>query len=581
MTDSSTDSNTSAKLKITKILIANRGEIAIRIARSIAELGLEGVAVFSEDDAGSLHCRQTRSVRPLKGRGASAYLNIDGIIEAAQSAGCEAIHPGYGFLSESADFARACEQAGVIFIGPDPETLDLFGDKQKALELARAHNVPVARGSAGGVDLDSAREFFASLGGKPAMLKAMAGGGGRGMRVLRNPEDLPGVLTGAVAEARAAFGRGEVYLEEYLENVRHIEVQIVADGRGALTHLGERECSLQRRNQKLIEYAPAPGLDPHLRDTIIAAALKLARARGYRNLGTFEFLVEAAGAKDSSFVFMEANPRLQVEHTVTEEIFGLDLVALQIRIAMGANLAQLGLAEAPTPRGQAMQLRLCAETITPEGDIKPAGGEITVFESPGGPGVRVDGYACQGYEPNPAFDSLLAKLIVFQSGSDFAALTRKTLRALGEFRIQGTPTNRDFLNNILKRPESRNGAFTTAFIEKHLDALVPTSPPEDEEAQRSVSSVSSSDSNDVQAPPGLLVIRAPVPGSVIRLNVQAGGEIKAGAALIILSAMKMEHEVPPKATELSKKFSSDPAILCGKIRRCCSYVRWKAWRIKI
>ncbi len=315
------------------LLVANRGEIAIRIIRAAADLGIRTVAVYSEDDAEALHTRVADEARPLSGRGVPPYLDIEGMIEVAREAGCDALHPGYGFLAENAAFARRCAEAGITFVGPAVEMLELFGDKTRARAAAAAAGVPVLRGPDGAVSLDEAREFFASLGaGGAMMIKAVAGGGGRGTRAVTDPDDIESTYERCRSEALGAFGNGDLYVEEMVSRARHIEVQILGDQHGAIAHLGERECSVQRRYQKIVEIAPAPNLPDALRGEIIEAALRLANSVGYTNLGTFEFLVDAGdGDGGQPFVFIETNARLQVEHTVTEQVTGVDIVQSQIR----------------------------------------------------------------------------------------------------------------------------------------------------------------------------------------------------------------------------------------------------------
>ncbi len=374
------------------ILIANRGEIAIRIARAAADLGIRTVGVFSTDDANALHVRATDGAHALPGRGAAAYLDRAAILKAARDNGCDAIHPGHGFLSENVAFAQDCADVGIVFIGPTPDTLAELGDKSRARDLARRLGVPMVPGSAGAVTLDQAKAFVAGLGANDAaMIKAIAGGGGRGMRAVHTIAEIDEAYARCRSEALSAFGNSDVYIERLVTRARHIEVQIIGDGRDVV-HAYERDCTLQRRNQKLIEIAPAPGLDASLRDAILKAAIAMARHFPYRGLGTFEFLVDAdAPASALAFYFMEANPRLQVEHTVTEGATGLDLVKIQIGIAQGQTLAQLGLdAPLPPPVGYAIQLRVNMETMTVKGDARPQGGVLARFEPPSGPGVRVD-----------------------------------------------------------------------------------------------------------------------------------------------------------------------------------------------
>ncbi len=350
------------------LLIANRAEIAIRVMRAAAELGIRTVAVFSNDDARSLHTRKADEARRLNGVGAAAYLDGEQIIEIAKQAGCDAIHPGYGFLSEKAGFARRCADQGIMFVGPRPEILELFGDKVQARSLAARCGIPLLRGTSGPTSLDEARDFFSSLGdGASMMIKAIAGGGGRGMRAVHRIENLDEAYKRCQSEARAAFANGDVYVEQLMPHARHIEVQIIGDLSGAVSHLWERECSVQRRNQKLVEVAPSPGLAPALRDRLTSAAVRMASEVRYDNLGTFEFLVNVAPSKndEAAFAFIEANPRLQVEHTVTEEVTGIDLVKLQLQLAAGRSLAELGMRQAdiPKPRGFAIQMRINMESM--------------------------------------------------------------------------------------------------------------------------------------------------------------------------------------------------------------------------
>jgi acetyl/propionyl-CoA carboxylase alpha subunit len=407
-------------MRFKKLLIANRGEIAIRIARAAADLGLPTVAIHSEDDATSLHARVADEAHQLPGQGAAAYLNIENVIAAAKATGADAIHPGYGFLAERADFARAVAAAGLTFVGPSPEHLDLFGDKAQARAAAIAAAVPIMRGLDHAITLEEAHAFFASLGEGGAMIiKAVAGGGGRGTRAVMAASEIDQAFKRCQSEAKAAFGREDVYVEEFIPRARHIEVQILGDGTGAVAHLGERECSVQRRFQKVVEIAPSPNLDNTLRQAIIEAAIRFARSVRYGNLGTFEFLVDTTGRPGAQpFIFIEANARLQVEHTVTEEVSGVDLVQTQIMLASGSRLSELGL-DAPVPlRGHAIQLRVNMETLRPDGNFRPGGGTLAVYEAPNGPGVRTDGFGYAGYKTSANFDSLLAKVIVHSPSRD-------------------------------------------------------------------------------------------------------------------------------------------------------------------
>ena len=396
-------------MPVTCLLIANRGEIAIRIARAAADLGIRSIAVFSEDDARSLHLHVADEAMPLLGVGPRAYLDAEQIVEAARQAGCDAVHPGYGFLSENAEFARRCAAAGLIFIGPRPEVLDLFGDKARARALAEQCEIPILPGTSGPTSLEEGRDFFQSLGpGAAIMVKAVAGGGGRGMRPVTDPAQLEEAFARCESEARAAFGTGEVYVERLIPKARHIEVQIVGDGKH-VSHLWERECTLQRRNQKIVEIAPSPTLNDFLRARITEAAVRMAEAVKYESLGTFEFLLDA-DSNDGTFAFIEAKPRLQVEHTVTEEVTGIDLVKTQIELADGDTLVDLALRqdEVARPHGYALQARINMEVLDASGNIRPSGGALATFEIPSGPGVRVDSFGSAGYVTNPSFDSLLA-----------------------------------------------------------------------------------------------------------------------------------------------------------------------------
>ncbi|MGH6996606.1 MAG: biotin carboxylase N-terminal domain-containing protein, partial [Phenylobacterium sp.] len=402
----------------------------------------------------------------LAGAGPAAYLDAAQILAAAQAHGCDMVHPGYGFLSENAAFARACAQAGVAFVGPSPETLELFGDKGAARSLAERCDVPILAGTHGGVTLAEARVFLESLGaGGAVMVKAVAGGGGRGMRPVRSAGELTEAFERCASEAQAAFGDGALYVEEFLPRARHVEVQIVGDGQ-VVSHLWDRECSLQRQRQKVVEIAPAANLPMETRERLFEAAVALGRAAHYRSLGTVEFLVDA-----ERVVFIEANPRLQVEHTVTEEVTGLDLVRLQIELARGRSLAELGLvqAEVPRPRGVALQARVNLETMTADGAAKPSGGVLTAYEPPSGPGVRVDGFGYGGYRTGTRFDSLLAKLIVH--APDLPAAAAKARRALSEFKIVGAATNIEFLQGLLAHPAVVSGEVHTRLIEERMDEL--------------------------------------------------------------------------------------------------------------
>ncbi|CFX26532.1 ATP-grasp fold [Syntrophomonas zehnderi OL-4] len=521
-------------MRMKNILIANRGEIAIRIARAAADLGLGAVAVYSADDDRSLHRRIADRSYALTGRGAGAYLDLEQIIIAAKDTNCDAIHPGYGFLSENATFARRCAEEGLTFIGPRPDLLELFGDKTAARSFAKRCGVPLLPGSAGPVSLEEAREFFLTLGRDASvMIKATLGGGGRGMRPVYKLADLDEAYARCQSEARSAFGLGDVYIEKLIRQPRHIEVQVIGDGKQVI-HLGERDCTMQRRSQKIIEVAPSKALTPQLRDKITTAALRLAQEAHFLSLGTIEFLLEGNGGDEALFAFMEVNPRLQVEHTITEEITGIDLVRAQIEIAAGKSLAELGLTDdVPRPRCYAMQLRINMETIDSTGLANPTTGTLNSYEIPSGPGIRVDGYGYNGYTNNPAFDSLLAKLIVTSRSPHYQDVVTKAYRALQEFKIEGIETNIPFLLNLLRRPEMLENNYHTRFIEENASELV--------SADRPVEDFSAS--NPSTAPEGTVALKAPVLGRIVDIAVNVGDLVTEGQIVVVMEAMKMEYEV--------------------------------------
>lgn len=547
-------------MTVKRLLIANRGEIAVRIARAAFELDIATVAVFSEDDSASLHRLKADESHSLKGIGPAAYLDIDELLDIARRTGCDAVHPGYGFLSENAEFAGRCEQAGIRFVGPEAEALELLGDKARARGLARQVGVPIVLGSDGATSLDEAVHFFRRLGPDAAMMiKAVAGGGGRGMRAVHREIDIAGAFEQCRSEAAAAFGNGDVYVEQLVPHARHIEVQVVGDGLGGVTHLWERECTLQRRHQKVVEVAPSPGLRPELRHRMTQAAVALASAVKYRSLGTFEFLVDASqDGDDAPFMFMEANPRLQVEHTITEEITGVDLVRTQLQIAAGKSLGELELTQdriAP-PRGFAVQLRINMETMQADGSALPSGGELSVFEPPTGPGIRVDTFGYTGYRSNPRYDSLLAKLVVRAPSGGYAALLSRAYRALGEFRIEGVPTNIGFLQNLLQHPDVIGNRVSTRFVENHIEELIDVETRSHrklffEEAAAHTASpgaqagtmMSSGTVAVDTAADGTMPVCTPMQGTVVSIDVKEGDAVRAGQRVAIVEAMKMEHVI--------------------------------------
>jgi acetyl/propionyl-CoA carboxylase alpha subunit len=540
-------------MPLRKLLIANRGEIAIRIARAAGETGLATVAIHPPDDALSLHVRAADEAFEIQGRGARAYLDVEAIVAAAKTTGCDALHPGYGFLSENASLARRCAEEKITFVGPSPEALDLFGDKVAAKALARRCGVPVIEGTADATTLEQARAFLASLGsGAAVMIKAVAGGGGRGMRIVEQAAKLEEAYARCQSEAKAAFGSDQVYVERLIRKARHIEVQIIGDRLGAISHLWERECTVQRRNQKLIEMAPSPSLSDALRSRIIDAAKQLAAAAHYDNLGTFEFLVDGeATAGDQTFAFIEANPRLQVEHTVTEEVLGVDLVNAQLAVAAGATLVSLGLAQAavPAPRGYAMQLRVNMEVMDEKGMTKPTGGTLSMFDPPSGPGVRVDSFGYAGYKTSAAFDSLLAKVIVHSATGNWADVARKAARTLREFRIEGVATNIPFLQAVLAHPDFVANRISTGFIDTHVGTLVGAAKETARPLFFAVSGAAdgvvatAKGGGSVAGPAGSVAVPAPLQGTVVAIEVAEGDLVRPGQQIAILESMKMEHLV--------------------------------------
>jgi acetyl-CoA carboxylase biotin carboxylase subunit len=438
-----------------RVLVANRGEIAVRIIRALHELGIEAVAIYSTADEGALHTRLAdRAVCIGPAPPNESYLRIPSVIAAATTTRCEAIHPGYGFLSENPAFADACADNEVVFIGPSAETMTRMGDKAVAKQEMVAAGVPVVPGTEGAANLHEARDA-AEEAGYPILLKAVAGGGGKGMRTVREPAELEGAFQTAAAEAQAAFGEPGLYLEKAIVPARHVEIQVLADGKGGILTLGERECSIQRRHQKLIEESPSPALDDLTREQMEAAAEKAARAVDYRNAGTFEFLI----GPDRRFYFIELNARLQVEHPVSELVTGIDIVREQLRIAAGERLAATGRAER---QGHAIEIRINAED--PARNFLPTPGKIERFRPPLGPGVRVDTHIEDGAVIPPNYDSLLAKLVVWDS--DRPSAIDRALRALSELEVVGVPTTAAAARDILRTEEFADGRYSTSFLEE-------------------------------------------------------------------------------------------------------------------
>ncbi|RZK96070.1 MAG: ATP-grasp domain-containing protein [Rhodococcus sp. (in: high G+C Gram-positive bacteria)] len=528
------------------LLVANRGEIALRIIRSAEEMSVDTVAVYAEDDADSPHVRAATEAVALTGSGPSAYLDPRAMLDAAVEFGATAVHPGYGFLSENADFARACAEAGLAFVGPSPEVLDIFGDKSSAREAAVAAKVPVLAATNGPTDVDGVRAFFADH-PRGIMIKALAGGGGRGIRAVRSADQVDEAYRLCASEAQLGFGNPALFAEELLTGARHIEVQVVAAPQAGTTRalaVGDRDCSVQRRHQKLVEIAPAQGLDPGLRSELHEAATRLCASVGYRGLATVEFLVSRNG-----FVFLEVNPRIQVEHTVTEEVTGVDLVAVQIDIARGADFEDLslpdgisatGLDTSGTPaaaRGIAIQARVNMETMRPDGQAVPAAGTLSVFSPPTGPGVRVDTYGRPGLSPSPRYDSLLAKVIVHSRGVSFPTAARKAEAALAEFVIEGVPTNIGFLRAILTDPGFADGVVGTDHLAERMSALV-------DAAHTAHPAEVASEVLELRA--GEDVLRAQMAGTVVE-SATEGAAVESGAQLVVLEAMKMQHVIAAPA----------------------------------
>jgi acetyl-CoA carboxylase biotin carboxylase subunit len=444
-----------------KVLIANRGEIALRVIRACKELGIATVAVYTEADQDSLHVRYAdESVCIGKGPSKTSYLHIPAILSAAEITDAEAIHPGYGFLSENAHFAEVCRDCKITFIGPSPETIRLMGDKIQAKHTAKSAGVPLVPGSDGPVTSEQQALEIAGRAGYPVIIKASAGGGGRGMRIAHTAASLVNAYNTAGAEALAAFNNGEVYLEKYVEEPRHVEIQILADGQGNVIHLGERDCSVQRRHQKLVEESPSPVITPALREEMGAAAVACAKAAGYVNAGTVEFIFD----KHNKFYFMEMNTRIQVEHPVTEQVTGVDLIKEQLRIAYGLPISEQYLKNPMHLRGHSIEVRINAEN--PDKDFMPSPGRIKTYHAPGGPGVRVDSHAYQEYVIPPYYDSMIGKLIV--TGRDREEAIQRMQRALEEYVIEGVFTTIPFLRKVMAHPKFQSGKFNTGFVEQMM-----------------------------------------------------------------------------------------------------------------
>jgi acetyl-CoA/propionyl-CoA carboxylase, biotin carboxylase, biotin carboxyl carrier protein len=552
----------------TKVLVANRGEIAIRVMRTLDELGVGSVAVYSEPDRDAPHVRRAGEAYLLgPGPATESYLRIDKILEVAQQSGAEAIHPGYGFLAENAAFARACEEAGIVFIGPPASAIDAMGSKTKAREIMRDAGVPIVPGTTEPVEsVEDARVVIEESVGYPVAIKAAGGGGGKGFRVAQSEDELEKAFEGASREGEKFFSDATVYVERYLPDPRHVEVQILADGEGNVIHLFERDCSVQRRHQKLIEESPAPAVDPELRERIGKIGTDAARAVGYRSAGTIEGLLQ-----DGEYFFLEMNTRVQVEHCVTELVTGIDIVREQVKIAAGEPLA-FGQDDVAL-RGHAIECRINAEDASK--NFAPAPGRIESYREPAGPFVRVDSGAEAGYEVLPLYDPMIGKLIVWDI--DREASTRRMLRALDEFEIGGLKTLIPFHKALLATDQWRNGETCRDLVEdkewlKQL-AFPAAAPASDDDAEATVERkyavevsgrkfdvkvIGAATPNGAapvkQAPrrerksggggggaPGQLL--SPLQGTVLKVAVQKGAEVEEGALICVIEAMKMENEI--------------------------------------
>ncbi len=557
------------------LLIANRGEIAVRIARACREMGIRSVAVYSDADAGALHVRSAdAAVRIGPAPPAASYLSIDALVEAARSSGADAVHPGYGFLSENEAFARACDAAGLVWVGPPADVIERMGSKIAARRLMESAGVPVVPGSTPRDQSDEGILAAVRAIGFPALVKASEGGGGKGMRALAGERGAIEMIGAARREALGAFGDGTLYVERLLARPRHVEIQVFGDAHGNVVHLFERECSLQRRHQKIVEESPSTALTPALRARMGEAAVAAARAAGYRNAGTIEFLVEGAGDA-ARFYFLEMNTRLQVEHPVTEAVTGVDLVRAQLLIAAGGRLpwTQAWLAQ----RGHAIECRVYAED--PASGFLPQAGRLVAYREPSGPGIRVDAGVVEGATVGVHYDPLLAKLIAFGETRE-AALERAAL-ALGSYRIAGIRTNIPFLQRLLRDDRVRRGEIHTQFVDEHIDELAepmePVKPPEPPESMEPVEPAEPQDPWTTltswrlggRPVPGSDLdfsgargeksrsdprrrrrgtshhgaLMAPMPATVIRVHATVGQNVTRGDTLLVLEAMKMELPV--------------------------------------
>jgi acetyl-CoA/propionyl-CoA carboxylase biotin carboxyl carrier protein len=548
---------------IETLLVANRGEIAVRVIRAARELEIRAIAIYGEGEEEALHVRLADDAWRIPSDQPIPYLDIPAIIEVAKRAGVDAIHPGYGFLAENANFARACAEAGITFVGPSPEAIAAMGDKIEARRIAAMAGVPLVPGSEGPVASPADAVAWGEAHGYPVAIKASGGGGGRGFRVARGPEEMEAAFLGASGEAARSFANPEVYLERYLDEPRHVEIQIMADAHGNVVAVGDRDCSIQRRHQKLIEEAPAPGIPEATRQAMANAAIALARAVDYHGAGTLEFLLDAGG----DFAFLEMNTRIQVEHPVTEMTTGIDLVREQLLVASGEPLSFS--AADVAARGHAIECRINAED--PGRGFAPTPGLITRFQPPAGMGVRVDSAAVSGGEIPPAYDSLIAKVITW--GRDRAEATARMRRALTELDVAGLPTTKAFHLRVLEHPAWSEGRVSTTFLDEHPELLPP--PSEVTPAQAASSGTPSKIVAEVDghrftvrlfgaiaatgasagrppAPPQPMTtggaansttLTSPIQGTVVRLVASPGEAVQRGQTICVVEAMKMENDI--------------------------------------
>jgi acetyl-CoA/propionyl-CoA/long-chain acyl-CoA carboxylase, biotin carboxylase, biotin carboxyl carrier protein len=586
----------------TKVLVANRGEIAVRVFRTLRELGIGGVAVYSDADRGRLHAEVAdEAYRIGPGPASESYLRGDVIVETALAAGAEAVHPGYGFLAENADFARAVEEAGLVWIGPPPAAIALMGNKTAARTTMQAAGVPIVPGATSPLADAAELERLGAEIGYPLIVKAAAGGGGKGMKIVEGPDDVERAFASAAREGLSYFGDGAVYAERYLVDPRHVEVQVLADGHGNVVHLGERDCTIQRRHQKLVEETPSPGVDDSLRERIGAIAVDAARAAGYRSAGTVEGLL----APDGEYFFMEMNTRIQVEHTVTEMVTGLDLVREQVLVAAGDRLSITQ--DDVVLRGHAIECRINAEDVAR--GFRPAPGVITAYREPAGPGVRVDSGVRSGDEISDLYDPMIAKLIVHDVDRDRAR--RRMLRALREFVIDGPPTLVGFHLALLEHPSFAAGETCHGLVES--DELAQRASERTGELSHETTKVASGSDGRVlptrsrlvsvevdgraydirvqeTEPPWLDLARrrrargaafgggatgavdSPMQGTVLAVKVAEGEHVEAGQVLVVVEAMKMENEIPSPRAGVVQGLSVAPGAPVSVGQRLCEIV---------